>query len=85
MHNQGRKIRITRDALSYEHGKTRFTVRWQMLAFSAPARTKKTMRVLSISDGKNLVRIEEIFFPDFDNIVKHVSEAKSSKPSELRL
>lgn len=83
--NLGRKVTVTRDTITYEHGKDRFSVRWEMLAFSAPPAGKKTMRALSISDGTNFARIEEIFFPSFNELLKIVSAAKQKKMSAIEL
>lgn len=83
--NLGQKVTITPDAISYEHGKEQFAVRWEMLAFSAPPPGKKTMRALSISDGSRFARIEELFFPDFSTILQIVTQAKQKKSANLEL
>jgi len=83
--NLGKKVVVSKDGISYEHGAEKFSVRWEMLAFSAPPPGKKMLRALSISDGNNFARIEELFFPRFDNLLQIVSSAKQRKMSSIEL
>lgn len=76
--NLGRKIAISGDGLSYSHGKDAFTLSWALTAFSMP-RGGKMYRVLAVTDGKHVVRVEELFFKDFDQIAKAVADAKSAR------
>ncbi|MBM3462052.1 MAG: hypothetical protein FJX76_08125 [Armatimonadetes bacterium] len=85
MKNTGKRVTITKDSITYEHGPERFAVRWEMLAFSAPPAGKKMMRAISISDGANYARIEELFFPDFDALLQMVTAGKQRKLSAIEL
>lgn len=76
--NLGRKIAISEEGLAYSHGKNAFTLNWGLTAFSMP-RGGKMYRVLAVTDGKNVVRVEELFFKDFDQIAKAVADAKSAR------
>lgn len=76
--NLGRKIAISEDGLAYSHGKDVFTLSWGLTAFSMP-RGGKMYRVLAVTDGKHVVRVEELFFREFDQIAKAVSDAKGAR------
>lgn len=76
--NQGRKIAIAEDGLSYSHGRETFTLKWALAAFSLP-RGGMLYRVLAVTDGKHMVRVEELFFKDFDQIAKAVADAKGMR------
>ena len=75
--NMGRKVSLAEDGLSYCQGKESFTVRWSLAAFSIPR--GKLYRTLAVTDGKHMVRIEELFFKDFDQIAKGVADFKGMR------
>jgi hypothetical protein len=72
--NSGRRVSIGPEGFSYEDGDGRFTLKWGVTAHSMPK--GKLYRVMAVTDGKNVARIEEIFFADFDEIARQVIEAK---------
>lgn len=76
--NMGRKLAVSDDGVTYSHGKDGFSLSWALTAFSMP-RGGKLYRVLAITDGKNVVRVEDLFFKDFDLIAKAVSDAKNAR------
>ncbi|NDD26672.1 MAG: hypothetical protein EB084_00185 [Proteobacteria bacterium] len=76
--NLGRKLVINPDGLVYTHGKESVAFSWALAAFSLP-RTGKLYRTLAITDGKKVVRVEELFFNDFDHIAQTVADAKGGK------
>lgn len=76
--NMGRKVTISPDGFGYSHGGASFLLRWPLTAYSLP-KGGKLYRVLVITDGKNAARIDDLFFPSFDEIVEGVVNAKGSR------
>lgn len=74
--NLGKVITITPKTITYKHGDTEFTTSWEMLAYSAPSGERKFLRSFSIGDGVHYAKVEEIFFPKFNQIVGIMMEAK---------
>lgn len=77
--NTGKTVTVTPVLIAYEHGGEKFAVRWELLAFAGPPADKKFMRGLSISDGSNFTRIEELFFPEFDKLYQVILAAKKGR------
>ena len=75
--NMGRKVSVAEDGFAYSYGKETFTIRWSLAAFSIPR--GKLYRTLAITDGKNMVRLEELFFKEFDQIAKAVADFKGMR------
>jgi len=81
--NIGAGVTVSPQAIAYNHGKVQFTASWEMLAFSAPAAGRKLMRVITISNGEEIAQLHEIFFPEFEQLLKIISEAKRSSRANL--
>lgn len=71
----GRSITLGADGLIYTQGAENFTMPWSITAFSQP-KAGALGRVMAITDGKHVVRVEELFFKDFDRLVSAMAEAK---------
>lgn len=76
--NMQRRVEISSEGLTYRHGAHAFVLKWSRTAYTT-ARPVKVYRVLVVSDGQNMVRLEDLFFPDFDEIVRNVAEMKGGR------
>jgi hypothetical protein len=73
--NLGRRVTLSAEGFNYCQGGKTFTARWSRVAHNMP-KGGKLYRVMFVTDGKSAARIDDLFFEDFDAIVKAVSEAK---------
>lgn len=71
------KIMITPDYIIAEKGKRKMKSNWHTLAFAPPHPGSK-LRTFSVGDGKELFWITDLFFPNFDLVVKLISTAKKA-------
>jgi hypothetical protein len=71
------KIVITPEFIIAEKGRRKMKSNWQTLAFSPPHQGKQ-LRTFSVGDGKELFWITDLFFPNFDLVVKLISTAKKA-------
>lgn len=71
------KIVITPDYIIAEKGSRKMKSTWQSLAFAPPQPGGK-IRTFSVGDGKVLFWITDLFFPNFDLVVKLISTARQS-------
>jgi hypothetical protein len=83
--NIGIGVTVSPQAISYSRGDVQFTTSWEMLAFSAPHPSRKFMRVITISNGEELAQLHELFFPQFDKLLKIISDAKKTSRSSLNV
>lgn len=67
---------ITPDRIEARKGKKSLSVPWKDLTFVPPVFGKKMLRYFLISDGKVFFRVNEIFFPRFERVVKVIMTAK---------
>ncbi|MCL5773991.1 MAG: hypothetical protein M1536_06380 [Firmicutes bacterium] len=82
--NLGKTIVITPDAFYYKHFGKEFAVDWKNISFTPPQVSKKRFRSAAVSDGKNLIRFDDFFFPQFETIVEVIKMAREAQ-RELRI
>lgn len=83
--NMGQSITVTPDEIIYRKGKYKMSAQWYDLVYKPPHYSSRFMRSFVISSGKDIVRIEEIFFPKFCTLNEIIKAAKASKKGEMRL
>ena len=77
-------IVITPQALAYQKGKVAFTETWEQLTFYAKKESKNVfMRSFTIGNKDRTVRIDSIFFSQYDVIIEIVKVAKESRRTSL--
>lgn len=79
--NIGKVITLTPQSFEYKQRNKEFKVSWRDLIFKPPDRGKKLYRVALISNGQIFGSIDNIFFTDFETIVKVIDMAKGIKGS----
>ena len=77
--NLGKTIVITPDALYYKHFGREFAVSWKNISFTPPQVSKKRFRSAAISDGRNFIRFDDLFFPQFETIVEVIKVARDTQ------
>jgi hypothetical protein len=84
LESHGRKVVLTPKNLECLKGEEAiFKVSYNNLSFTPPRQDQKRFRSALLSDGRNFMRIDEFFWPDFDLMVEVILEARKSSRSEL--
>lgn len=69
---------ISKEYLIAKKGSKEMKVNWRILAYAPPYPGRKYLRTFTIGDGKTIIRVNEIFFPKFDTVVKLIKTAKDA-------
>lgn len=86
--NFRRKIGINASHFVYSGGRKVVKMLLSQAVVSTPHTKKRLFDATTISDGSSLVQFERIFFPDYDEICKIISERKellSSRSSNMAI
>lgn len=79
--NTGKIIAFTPTSIEYTQGSREFKVTWRDLVYKPPDRDRTLYRNALISNGKIFGTFDNIFFPEFEMMVKVIEMAKDIKGS----
>ena len=74
---RGKKVSISRTKVVCEQGGHSFTIHKSELVLHLPKKGQKTNRSIMVSNGRQSLRINERYFPDFEAILDDLKEFKS--------
>jgi hypothetical protein len=79
---RGKRFTLRPDCLLYENGKQELAIRWRNVTLLKPQRIKGSFMVATVSDGTSFARIEQFFFPQFEEILTEIDYQRRSARSE---
>lgn len=77
--NRNKIVTFTPQSIEYKHGKREFCVIWRELIFKPPHHEGGLYKSALLSDGKIFGAIDNLFFQEFDTIIKVIEMAKDIK------
>lgn len=79
---RGKRFTLRPDCLLYENGKQELAIRWGNVTLLKPQRIKGSFMVATVSDGTQFARIEQFFFPQFEEILTEIDYQRRAARSE---
>ncbi|MDQ7824734.1 MAG: hypothetical protein RDV48_18175 [Candidatus Eremiobacteraeota bacterium] len=74
--NMKKVVVFTPKNIEYKHGNKEFSVLWRDLTFKISGGERSLYRTAIISDGRNFGTIDNLFFPEYDLMIKVIDKAK---------
>ncbi|MCD6310278.1 MAG: hypothetical protein J7M18_06150 [Candidatus Eremiobacteraeota bacterium] len=82
MSNTGKVIEMTPQKITYKHRNLYFAVLWGSLSFSE-IQPESIFASILISDGKHFGKIDRLFFPDYDEILRILKYARRNVKEDI--
>ncbi|MFH1453607.1 MAG: hypothetical protein ABIH00_06475 [Armatimonadota bacterium] len=82
MSNKTKTVTISRDFLKISLRGKCCNIEWGDLIFYSTPPGKKNFKQLTLTDGKNLIRVDEFFYPEYKFLHRFLSNLKEQKRRE---